>query len=231
MSDAAGPTDRFVIVAEGNTALVTPHSLEISDETAANSFTEEQIAEFKEAWDLVCPATQDSLSIEESRKVCSSLGQDPTVARRQKILPGAPPNPVAAKRKGERVTFNELLAYLSASMRDYDGSVCTLCESIYSQLPGWNKHECERQQGFCSVFGDAAGAALPTNLCTLGQVESGLRAIVEHGLFAAPGFHETCCSRISARLGDGSSATSGSSERISAEVAQLLIEGVILGEV
>lgn len=71
-------------------------------------------------------------------------------------LPGAP---LAIKiEPGSAVSRKQAFAAWQAIKVDYDGSVCSLCFSIASSLPGWEgRHECEREHGLCSVFNDAAG--------------------------------------------------------------------------
>ena len=80
------------------------------------------------------------------------------VPEEQARRPGSVAHHVVARAVAlDACTFNDfcLVGHSSSRPPDYDGSVCTLCGAIWSQLPGFDAgfdaYEC-RRNGLCSVL-------------------------------------------------------------------------------
>ena len=148
-------------------------------------FTRSQIEEFGEAFYLFDETGEGYIRPQQLLLVLRALGQCPTQADMalsnneatnnnsddRSHLPGA-------KRVGPlvvdgRIGFRAFLAAMATRMKDYDGSICSICGAQWSQLPSrcdvTDAYECRYldAMGLCCVFADYLGVRYETDTVPL----------------------------------------------------------------
>ena len=146
---------------------------------ARENLDNETRAELSEAWELFANGAAE-LPRDKFETLFRSLGHnlsvDELLVGGRFSLPGAPSLSTSA-RSGETFSFDDLCAIID-NCCDGEGSHCILCDSIWSSLPGWDGKECERQKGFCSVFGDAVNAPTSDIRIPVASIPAGLDAVL-----------------------------------------------------
>ena len=211
-------------------SLVSPWSVEgAGTNTDLGELGAEQRAEFQEAWCHVGGAVdgtpQGMLPHASFARVLEVLGCGQGASSRAR-LPAAPPA-LRVIVAGKDVPFERGAAAWVALMSGYDGPVCGLCRSIAATRP-WPgdklRHECEHEQGRCSVFCDAAGE----EPVTTAGINSGIRAVVAFARSNGTGETDTeslaaaCVTELTRR---GLDLTAG----ITLDQAQEALENALIG--
>ena len=123
--------------------------------------SEQMLAEAREAWQaqgFTVPGVQSCADCESAFEALGMRGID--VRGR---LPGAPNALRRLYIGGISVTFGQFCEAYTLRLEEYDGPVCTLCFSRESMEAGWERLECEREKGVCSVFADFVSSASGTH--------------------------------------------------------------------
>ena len=108
-------THHYSIHNQTNTPLPRPHQPTTQTQTTmADQLTEEQIAEFKEAFSLFDKDGDGTITTKELGTVMRSLGQNPTEAELQDMI-----NEVDADGNGT-IDFPEFLTMMARKMKDTD---------------------------------------------------------------------------------------------------------------
>lgn len=142
------------------------------------TLTNEQVAEFNEAWNVYDVNRTGELSLNDANKAMASLGFAESFARKRAVEARwlqkrarsqiEPNSPTASS-----VTLNVFLDHCGASMDDCEGPRCTLCGSIEDGRCRLNPNMCNSeatQRYFCTRVANSLIAEAPEDLVSLDDV-------------------------------------------------------------
>ena len=127
--------------------LPPPHA-RLSTGAALLQLEVDRVAELAEHWTAVGLDRRDIISWAALQRMMCNVMQAPDAALAAlAVLPGNFGGRAAARaRYLDELSFATYCRIVAGLEKDYDGSVCEFCGSIWSQVPEWGDYECRSRE-------------------------------------------------------------------------------------